>query len=161
MTGDRRRRILWVDDELDSMMVFTRLDLELAGYDLDAVTSVEKLIEQLEAYSQSAVEPDLVLLDVMMPITPAERAQAEVKLGTKVLSFANYKSVGLGLAELVIVSLPRVPIVAYTNLGEETETGSLTLRALRALQNVKSVLRKPVQLAVLQNTIESAIEEAG
>jgi CheY-like chemotaxis protein len=143
------------------MMVFTRLDLELAGYDLDAVTSVEKLIEQLEAYSQSAVEPDLVLLDVMMPITPAERAQAEVKLGTKVLSFANYKSVGLGLAELVIVSLPRVPIVAYTNLGEETETGSLTLRALRALQNVKSVLRKPVQLAVLQNTIESAIEEAG
>ena len=63
-----KRTVLVVDDEFD-LANTVRAILEGQGYQVDTCANGREATERLKAASSASAAPDLVLMDVMMPLT--------------------------------------------------------------------------------------------
>jgi len=61
--SDDLKRILYAEDEIDIQEIVKISLIELGGFDLKVCSSGEELLKEYADY-----EPDLILLDVMMPV---------------------------------------------------------------------------------------------
>ena len=57
------KRILYAEDEIDIQEIVKISLIELGGFDLQVCSSGEELLEEYAGFA-----PDLILLDVMMPV---------------------------------------------------------------------------------------------
>lgn len=61
--SDDLKRILYAEDEIDIQEIVKISLIELGGFDLKVCSSGEELLKEYADF-----EPDLILLDVMMPV---------------------------------------------------------------------------------------------
>lgn len=85
-----RNRVLIVDDDEVSLRLASSI-LKLDGYEVYGVRSAIEAIDRLASHP-----PDLVLLDILMPVTS-----------------------GLAVLEVVLRDLPDVPVILVTSLGAD------------------------------------------
>lgn len=157
MDKERKGRILWVDDEIPTTMKFLITGVELAGYEIDTALYIKDSLERLDEYSEGRPKPDVVILDIMMPIRDEDRdAYNEITSITR-SPLENAMKAGLALISRIKESLPNVPIIVLTNLSEETEIGRYVFEELRKESQMKSILPKPQHLEKLIAAINKAL----
>ncbi len=120
------RKILIIDDEED-LTFFVKANLELAGdYKVLTATSGKEGIKLAERW-----QPDIILLDIMMPVMDGYETLNELKSGEKTLS---------------------IPVIMLTAKSDEDSK----LKAAR-LYN-EEYLVKPVQIDILNAKIQEVLK---
>jgi DNA-binding response OmpR family regulator len=123
---DQQRHILVVEDE-DDLAALVQLNLELSGYDVSVVSDGQQAMDVLPD-----VGPDLVLLDVMMPVKDGWQVLRELK------SDPEHQD---------------IPVVMLTALAEERDL-------IRGhLQGAVRYVTKPFEMRELLETIDEALAE--
>ena len=123
---DQQRHILVVEDEED-LAALVQLNLELSGYEVSVVSDGQQAMDVLPD-----VGPDLVLLDVMMPVKDGWQVLRELK------SDPEHQD---------------IPVVMLTALAEERDL-------IRGhLQGAVRYVTKPFEMRQLLETIDEALAE--
>ena len=162
MNKEHKGRIFWIDDEIPTAMKFLITGIELAGYDIDTALYIKDSLERLDEYSKGRPKPDVIILDIMMPIRDEDHEAYDKLTSSSKSSLENGMKAGLALISRIKEILPNVPIIVLTNLSEETEIGHYVFDKLRKelkvkKSQVKKNLSKPQQLEVLTDIIAKAI----
>ena len=92
-------KILWVEDEPEAMKYF-RYALENDGHEVRFAETIDEVRSALAA----GFEPDMTLVDIMMPTGKYDAAEADFGMGT-----------GLLVAKEIRESNPEMKIVLVTN----------------------------------------------
>jgi len=150
-------RIFLIDDEVPTTMKFLITSLELAGYEIDTALYIKDSLERLDEYSEGRPKPDVVILDIMMPIRDADHNAYNKLTSTTKSPLENARTAGLALISRMREILPDVPVMVLTNLSEETEIGQYVFEKLRKESQVKRILSKPQPLKILTDMIAKAI----
>jgi CheY-like chemotaxis protein len=153
-------RILWIDDEIAATMKFLVMDLKLAGYRVDPAIYISECCTLLESYTKSETKPDIIILDIMIPIRKEDEACYRSLVRTyEEISTDNSMRAGLDLVDSLKQNLPGTPIIVYTNLNENTEIGQRVFDELRRRYPAIEILQKPQFAEVLVAAMERAITQ--
>lgn len=157
MNKEVKGRIFWIDDEIPTTMKFIISGVELAGYQIDTALYIKDSLERLDEYSKGRPKPDVVILDIMMPIRDEDLNSYRQLTSTTRHPLKNAMRAGVSLISRIKEVIPKAPIVVLTNLSEETEIGHHVFEELRQEPSVKSILSKPQPLQTLISIIEKAV----
>ena len=118
--GNETQNILVVEDDADIRDVFVQV-LELEGYEIAAAGNGREALEHLRRSKQ----PDLILLDIMMPVMDGWQFRAEQQRNPELAS---------------------IPVVILTAHGVPQHNTTIN--------GVAGFLKKPVELETLLNTVK-------
>lgn len=150
-------QVLWIDDEIDTTMRYFVQAVRLAGHVVDTIHFLAEAMDKLDQYGDDSAgaKPDVVILDIMMPVRAEDVARLSPHVGSSSW-LTNSMQSGLALLGPISRKLQGVPIIALTNLGEESEVGHEVLTFLKARTEVYAVLAKPQPVLTLIKTIQEA-----
>lgn len=122
-----QKKIFVVDDDADNVMVL-KTRLEAAGYAVEAAYDGEEALSKVEA-----VNPDLIILDVMMPKKDGYEALVDLHHNETTVN---------------------IPVVMLTARREGT------VKNLFALEKAAAFLEKPVDLKKLLIVVEEILKKS-
>lgn len=125
MAGDRKR-ILLVDDDLD-LVESTKLKLEAKRFTVEVAYEGKEGLKQVPKF-----KPDLVVLDVMMPVMNGREACQKLKADP---------------------ATQNIPVILLTAVGDHVTTTTYSHRDILE-SNADDYLSKPVRLEVLLDSIK-------
>ncbi len=125
MVGNRKR-ILLVDDDLD-FVESTKLKLETMGFTVEVAYDGKEGLKQVPKF-----KPDLVILDVMMPVMNGREACQKLKADP---------------------ATQNIPVILLTAVGDHVTTTTYTHRDVLE-SNADEYLPKPVRPEVLLDSIK-------
>lgn len=124
MVDQQTGRVLVVEDE-DDLATLVELNLQLAGHDVEIAVNGERALAQIEASP-----PDVVLLDVMMPVMDGWQVLRELKASAETQD---------------------IPVIMLTALAEERDL-------IRGhLQGAVRYITKPFEMRGLLDTVAEAL----
>jgi DNA-binding response OmpR family regulator len=125
MEGDRKR-ILLVDDDLD-FVESTKMKLAAMGFTVEVAYDGKEGLKQVPEF-----KPDLVILDVMMPVMNGREACQKLKANP---------------------ATQTIPVILLTALADHVTTTTYSHRDVLE-SNADDYLPKPVRLEVLLDNIK-------
>lgn len=122
MTGPRKKRLLIIEDDSDIQILLKQL-FEIEGYDLELANNGRDGFLKLQT---SSVLPDLILLDLMMPVMDGYEFRSKQRSDER---------------------LAGIPVVVMTARGAPNHLDKATLAA-------SDYLKKPVELDDLLSVVQ-------
>jgi len=151
-------RVLWIDDELRTTMKFLVSALRFSGFRIDTAEYLKEALDLLNQYREGRARPGIVLLDVMMPVRENDAAALSALGGQTDNRELNSMTAGILLIERIAATLPKVPILALTNLSEETEIGQHGFDLMRQHNAITRIESKPVTHREILSLIRGMLE---
>jgi CheY-like chemotaxis protein len=154
------KRILWVDDDLYGTMMYLSDEMMYKGYEILKAVSVEECLKLLGEYgraSDSRADPDVVILDMIMPLSQTAIPGWTREAAASESDLDNARQTGYRLLKEIEKTLPNVPVVVLTHLQPTSAIGKKVFADLEADQQVmKPILLKPKTLDELVRAVETA-----
>lgn len=113
-------------------------------------TMLEKMLERI-GYSCESAEDAIVALDILH--SPSRATKPDFDL--IITDYTMPKMTGLAFAQKLLETHPNLPLIMVSGYSEQKLDKAVDLS-----KNIKSILRKPVQVAPLSNALASVLQKS-